>query len=55
MSPLNKNLDLHSPRISTIFAENSLTEAEFRKTCFSLEPRKTAGYDNIHVISARNL
>ena len=47
MQPSNKNFDWYYPHISTIFADNSITEEEFKKAL--LKPNKTADYDNINV------
>ena len=35
--------------MSTIFAEESVTEEELKRAFFSLKPNKTPGYDNINV------
>ena len=45
--PSNKNFDSYLLHVSTIFAEKSITEEEFKKAL--LKPNRIEGYDNIKV------
>ena len=50
ISACNNNFDSYLPNISTTFAENSLTEEEFKKTFFLLlKHTKTTDYENINI------